>query len=91
MAEVRLSYNSIFSAIGKTSEAVFDAMRQGKTGLKEVKDFGHMDRPFWLSQVEDSTIESSVEPLKISQTMTRLEQMMMLPFMFPKKILQKTP
>ncbi|MGB1307270.1 MAG: beta-ketoacyl-[acyl-carrier-protein] synthase family protein [Oceanihabitans sp.] len=75
MAKVYLSYSNIVSALGFTSEAVVENIRNEVSGLKCVENNSVLKKPFYSSIIPTDKLENTFKSLNPKGDYTRLEKM----------------
>ncbi|MGY0391033.1 beta-ketoacyl synthase N-terminal-like domain-containing protein [Bizionia sp. KMM 8389] len=76
MNKIYVSYNNIVSALGFTSEAVVENVKNEKSGLQRIHDESILPNPFYSALIDSNQLEDAFLKLAPQDSYTRLEKMM---------------
>lgn len=78
MTKCYLSYNNIISHLGFDTTAVFDQIKNGKSGIRLIEDPSRFYKPFYGNCIPSTILNAQFSILDQSKAYTRLEKMMLL-------------
>lgn len=78
MSKIYTIADNIISSLGFSSNENFDALKQGRSGIKQTSDPKITQVPLQLSQVDSEILETKFSKLANPHDYTRLEKMMIL-------------